>query len=442
MTDISGLGMSRPFIIKKGEKVFFDLPDGWDLLTFAQPNDGGGALDVSAVARKALGHSAGCPPLRERLSPSDTVAILIEDLTRSSPKGIILRAVMEELRQARIPDAHVVIVIALGTHRGLTPAELKDTFGADLADRYRFVNHDCHAPDLVPIGVLPSGRPVKINRWVHEATFKIGIGSIFPHPMNGFGGGGKILFPGVADFDAIREHHFQNTFHEKSGLGQIDGNPFYEQVTQLAQAAGLDYIVNTVLDPRDEAHDVVCGDPGAAHLAGIEKSRELISRGFQGKADLTVITSFPYSEGPQIVKPLAPAAMVTKEGGCMVLCADLTGGLPAPFVESFERFHKEYGGNLLTGVLDHFRENRLIMEGGAIDFNMALAMTLAIQHRFRTILVSDDLSRRQGEKMGFAYAGDLEEAFKLAATVCLGRSVHVIPSGGVILPTIGTYDRP
>ncbi len=426
--------MEKAFIVKRGQKVFFDLPAGWNLLTFADLKDKGQAADVYALAVEALRHPVGSPLLRERLSPSDTVAILIEDLTRASPKGIILRAVLKELQDARIPDARIVIVIALGTHRGLAPEEMEAAFGADLLARYSIINHDCLAPDLVPVGRLPTGRIVKINRAVHEARFKIGIGSIFPHPMNGFGGGGKILFPGVADFDSIREHHFQYTFHEGTGLGQIEGNPFYEQISGIATEAGLDFIVNTILDQKDEAYDLVCGDTVHAHLAGIKKSRGIISQEFPEKADLTVITSFPYSEGPQIVKPLAPAAMVTREGGCIILCADLAGDLPGPFVESFERFHREHGHDLLGGVLDHFRDNRLIMEAGAIDFNMALAMTLAIQHRFKTILVSEDISRDEGEKMGFAYARDMEEAFELGNAICPRPNVHIIPSGGVILP--------
>jgi len=428
--------MVNAFIIKKGEKVFFDLPAEWNLLTFADPKDTPPASDMGGLAKKALNHPVGSSPLRERLSSSDTVAILIEDLTRASPKGIILRAVLEELHDARIPDAHIAIVIALGTHRGLTSNELDAAFGADLPARYRFINHDCHDPELVPIGRLPTGRVVKINRAVHKARFKIGIGSIFPHPMNGFGGGGKILFPGVADFDAIQEHHFRYTFHEGTGLGQIQGNPFYEQVSGIAQTAGLDFIVNTILDQKDRANGLVCGDPVVAHLAGIEKSKGIISQEFPEKSDLTVITSFPYSEGPQIVKPLAPAAMVTREGGCIILCADLAGDLPGPFVASFERFHREHGHDLLGSVLDHFRNNRLIMEGGAIDFNMALAMTLAIQQRFRIILVSEDISREQGEKMGFSYARNMEEAFDLGSAMCPRPKVHIIPSGGVILPVL------
>jgi len=428
--------MHKTFLIKKGEKVFFDLPDSWDLLTFAFPKDASPAGDIRARARQALDHPVGRPALSECVSPSDTIGVLIEDLTRSSPKAIILRAVLEALEDAGVPDSAIVNVMALGTHRGLTRQELESCFGADLMARYRFVNHDCHAPDLVAIGRLPGGREVKINRLVHEASFKIGIGSIFPHPMNGFGGGGKILFPGAADLCSIQEHHFRHTFEQGTGLGRIQGNPFYEQVTDMARQAGLDFIVNTVLDQRDDAYDVVAGDPVKAHLSGIAISRRILSQEFRGKADVTLITSFPYCEGPQIVKPLAPAAMVTREGGCIILAGDLVGGLPEAFVGSFNLFHKTHGHDLLQGVLEHFQQNRLIMEGGAIDFNMALAMTLAVQHRFRTILVSEDISRDQGEKMGFAYARDINEAFELASAIGPRPTVHIIPSGGVILPVI------
>ena len=123
-----------------------------------------------------------------------------------------------------------------------------------MIDRYEFVNHDCHATDLMPVGRLKTGREVKINRKVHEATFRIGIGSIFPHPMNGFGGGGKILFPGVSDFDSIREHHLKYTFHEGTGLGKTKGNIFYEQVCAIARSAKLDYIINSVLDQKDQVY--------------------------------------------------------------------------------------------------------------------------------------------------------------------------------------------
>ncbi|MBW2359055.1 MAG: hypothetical protein JRF21_10355 [Deltaproteobacteria bacterium] len=134
--------------------------------------------------------------------------------------------------------------------------------------------------------------------------------------------------------------------------------------------------------------------------------------------------------------------MVTKEGGCIILAADCEGNLPDAFVGSFEKFHSRYGKNLLGGVLDHFENNRLIMEEGAIDFNMALGMTLAIQHQFKIILLSKDIPRETGEKMGFIYAEDLEQAIDISATICPSNpEVHVIPSGGVILPFFEKEER-
>ena len=427
--------MKSAFIFHRHKKIPFEIPSQWNLLTFAKFDEYPAHKDVRELTKNSLKNPIRAKALKDSLSPSDKVAIVVEDLTRASPKKIILETLLEELNAIHIPTESISVIIALGTHRGLTPEELESTFGRELIDRYEFVNHDCHATDLMPVGRLKTGREVKINRKIHEATFRIGIGSIFPHPMNGFGGGGKILFPGVADFDAIREHHLKYTFHEGTGLGKTKGNIFYEQVCAIARSAKLDYIINSILDQKDQVYDLVSGDPMQAHLAGIEKSRGIICQKFPKKSDLTIITSFPYAEGPQIVKPLAPAAMVTKEGGCIILAADCEGNLPDAFIESFERFHSRYGDNLLGGVLDHFENNRLIMEEGAIDFNMALAMTLAIQHRFKIILVSKDITREVGEKMGFIYAEDLQEAFDLSATISPpSPEVHIIPSGGVILP--------
>jgi len=429
--------MEEAFLFYQHRKSPFEIPPQWKVLTFAKFNDYSLQRDVKELTKNALNNPIQSRSLKDSLSPSDRIAIIIEDLTRPSPKRLILEALLEELEQIPVHRENVSVIISVGTHRGLTLAELEVTFGKELLDKYEFANHDCYASDLVPVGELETGREVKINRKVYEATFRIGIGSIFPHPMNGFGGGGKILFPGVADFDAIQEHHFKYTFQKGTGLGKIKGNNFYEQVCAIARLANLNYVINNILDQNDQVYDLVSGDPVHAHLAGIKKSKEIIAQKFSRKADLTIITSFPYAEGPQIVKPLVPASMVTKEGGCIILAADCIGNLPDDFIDSFEAFHSKYGHNLFGGVLEYFENNRLIMDSGAIDFNMALGLTLALQHRFKIILVSKDIPRASGEKMGFLYADDLDQAFDLSETICPPNpEVHIIPSGGVILPVI------
>ncbi|MCU0578700.1 MAG: nickel-dependent lactate racemase [Desulfobacterota bacterium] len=428
--------MDDLFINYRGRRHSFHLPPGWRLLTFADFEARETVPDIRLLVGKALQEPVGTPPLPSLAGPRVRVAVIVEDLTRASPKKIILETILETLRGCGVPEERSVIVLALGTHRGLTKAEIEATFGPEMPARYEFLNHDCLAADLVPAGSLKNGFPVKFNRRVMEADIRIGVGSIFPHPMNGFGGGGKILFPGVADFEAIKEHHFHYTFQEGTALGRLDGNPFHEEVCALARAVPLHFIVNGILDQNDALAGVVAGDPIEAHRAGVEICRSLTTRTFDRQADITLTTSFPYREGPQIIKPLIPVSRITRPGGSVILAADCDGTLPEPFIASFERFRKDYGQDLFEGVRDHFAQRRLIMEEGAVDYNMALAFTLAAQHQFRIILVAEDIPRRTAERMGFLYAPNLEEAFALCRDRGAPPEVHVIPSGGVILPQL------
>ena len=310
---------------------------------------------------------------------------MIEDPSRSSPKQLVLRALLLELSEAGVRPGQIVIVIGTGTHRQVDRAEMRDVYGDDLVDLYEFVNHDCRAQDLVPIGSLRSGTVVSINRRVSEADLKIGIGSIFPHPMNGFGGGGKILFPAVADFDSILEHHLRYSFREASGLGRLEGNPFYEEVCDLARAAGLDFVINSVLDHNDRLYQPVCGAPVEAHLAGVgHQPEDLVRCRFPGESDVTIISAFPYSEGTQIMKPLAPATEITREGGSGHPGVRLQRAAALRVTwRAVRASAAAHAGRIRPAVLDLFGRNERILPDGAPEFNMSVAQALLGQHDFR-----------------------------------------------------------
>jgi nickel-dependent lactate racemase len=172
--------MPELFLRHRGSRQSFDLPPRWRLSTFAAFEDRRAPDDVIGTVRTALQQPVEHAPLPRALKPADTVAVIIEDPSRASPKQQVLRAVLAELADAGIARDRVVIVLGLGTHRRVTGPELEAVYGRDLVAAYEFVNHDCQSDDLVPIGTLPSGTAVKINRRVAQADFKIGIGSIGP----------------------------------------------------------------------------------------------------------------------------------------------------------------------------------------------------------------------------------------------------------------------
>ena len=428
--------MRKLYLRHQGRRVYFDLPQPWKLLSFAAFEDRPEPTDVIGMVRQALKEPINHPPLPQVVSLSDKIAIIVEDPSRSSPKQLVLRALLLELSEAGISPDQIVIVIALGTHRQLDRAEMRQVYGQDLVDTYEFVNHDCRAQDLVPIGSLRSGTTVSINRRVGEADLKIGIGSIFPHPMNGFGGGGKILFPAVANFDAILEHHLKYSFRGASKIGRLQGNPFYEEVSDLARAAGLDFIINSVLDHNDRMYRPVCGAPVEAHLAGVDISRKILSMPFPGRSDVTIISAFPYAEGTQIMKPLAPATEITREGGVVILACDYAVPLAESYLAGCETFRTAHAKRIRPAVLDLFGRDERILPDGAPEFNMSLAQALLGQHDFRIIVVSRQMPRRTAERLGFAFAETIEQAMSLGQKHCPRAQVHVVPSGGVILPVL------
>jgi lactate racemase len=153
-----------------------------------------GLADEAEAFRVAVRHPLGGKPLRETVRPGERVAVVIADITRPLPSERLLPWVFAEL--AHVPEEHITVVNGTGSHRVQTSAELEHMVGAEVARRYRVVNHDAHdASTLVEVGRSLDGRPVRFARAYAEADRRIVLGFIEPHFMAGFSGGYKGVFP-------------------------------------------------------------------------------------------------------------------------------------------------------------------------------------------------------------------------------------------------------
>ena len=87
--------------------------------------------------------------------------------------------------------------MAIGTHRLMTEEELRVKLGDEVRERYRIINREYRDGDFVDLGQTESGTPIYIDREVVEADFKIAVGNVVPHISAGWGGGCKMILPGV-----------------------------------------------------------------------------------------------------------------------------------------------------------------------------------------------------------------------------------------------------
>ena len=180
------------------EEITLTFPENWEV-TMVAPNDAPKLSDAAVEAAIRSGLSVHRVLKRWRAAkamPLSSLMILAGPRLRRRSSRYLLR----ELHQAGIPKNEIRFVVGPGSHRPLTDEEIVKKVGADIAASYEVTNHDFMSGNLRALGNLDEGMPIYINPVVADADFKICLGGIYPHKAVGFGGGAKLIVPGVSGF--------------------------------------------------------------------------------------------------------------------------------------------------------------------------------------------------------------------------------------------------
>lgn len=243
----------------------FSLPAS-SQVTLAISQEAQPVEDVKGAIQETLEHPIGGSRLRELARPGDQVCIVFTDVSRASPDYLLVPALLAELEHSGIKDDDITLLCGIGMHRLSTREEKITKLGADIVARYRIIDNEPQNPAaLVDLGVTTGGVPVVLHRAAVEADLLIATGIVEPHQYAGYSGGRKTVAVGAAGEALIAHTHGpQFVDHPATRLGQIEGNPFHDAVTQAAQRAGLRFILNVVLDDDKRVLRVSAGDPDQA----------------------------------------------------------------------------------------------------------------------------------------------------------------------------------
>jgi nickel-dependent lactate racemase len=304
-----------------------------DRTTVVEPRFMPGAADPAALLRRALREPVAGPPLRERVRPGQKVAISMCDGTRPQPRHLMIPAILAELAGV-VNDADVVVLVATGTHRGNTAAEIEAMLGRDLARRVRVVNHDARdTGSLVWLGRHGNGVPVWLNRLWREADVRITTGFVEPHFFAGFSGGPKLVAPGLAGLETVLTlHDAARIGHPKATWAVCEGNPVHDDIRAVVQAVGdVDFGVDVLLNRDNEIVAGYGGDLFAMHAAARQAARELAMCPVEQLFEVVVTTNsgFPLDQNLyQSTKGLSAAATVVAPGGTIIGAAECRDGFP------------------------------------------------------------------------------------------------------------------
>jgi nickel-dependent lactate racemase len=275
---------------------------------------------------RAFLHPIGTKPISEIARGKKEVVILFDDLARSTPVSQIVPFVLRELERAGISDQQVRFVAALGAHGAHTANDFRKKLGEEVLDRFPVYNH--HPFDFcTPLGKTSRGTPVSINSEVMACDLKIGIGCIVPHAFSGFGGGGKILFPGVAHIDSIAYNHgpLVKNHPGSVGLGKIEGNIPRLDIEEATRMAGLDLKIDALVNLRGEITALFVGDPVLEHREGVRLAQEVYSTAPAKGMDVVVVNTYA-KPNECAIAPFIGIPSLKEEGGDLVILSNEPGG--------------------------------------------------------------------------------------------------------------------
>ena len=261
------------------EPLSLSFPEGWEVTVRRMR----GGMDIGdAGIREALAEPIGAPPLREHARGRTSAAILVDDLSRPTPAFRVLPYILEELHSAGLEDDGITIICALAAHRPMTRDDFVKKLGAEIVERYRVVNHNAY-DNLELLGNTSLGVPVFVNRDLMACQVRIAAGMITPRGGM-FGGGAKLLIPGACGQQTILLNH-----------RYVHGEAFRPHLDEVAAMAGLDYIVNPLLNERLEIMGLVAGDVTAAFERGCQLGAEMYGTPMPaaGSVDVGIFNAFP-----------------------------------------------------------------------------------------------------------------------------------------------------
>jgi len=342
---------------REPEYLELTFPDSWDV-TECKMNDG---PELTATQIKdGLLNPIGTPRLSELAIDKEKVVIVVDDMTRSTPVSKIMPFILEELESAGITREQITILLAIGAHRPMNRHDCILKLGKDVVDTINIENHHPYE-NLTNLGESSIGTPIDVNTTYVNADLKISCGGVIPHPLAGFGGGAKIVLPGVCGIRTLEANHSAGMRGIGVGIGRM--TQIREDIEDTAERVGLDFSINAILTERGGIAAITAGHFKDAHKKAMEIAKKNYSTKIESENQICFFNLFPEdSELNQSSKGFnflltAPSKFLDRKGTIVLMSSSYEGrGYHSLLAETGAKLFSNYGDGILWKALIRRRQ--------------------------------------------------------------------------------------
>ena len=327
-------------------ELALEFPDSWEVVTCRMPGQDTPKLSKEAM-KDAFLNPIGTPRIAELARGKKEVVIIFDDLTRPTKVDELVPYVLQELKEGGIRDENIRFISAIGAHGAMKLMDFVKKLGPEVVQKYPVYNHNPYE-NCTSLGTTSRGTPVMINSEFMSCDLKIAIGSIVPHPTSGFGGGGKMVLPGVASLETILSNHRNLCEVATEGIvlnawGRVDDNNMRLDMEEVARMAGLDVSVNALVNMHRDTIGLFVGDLVEAQREGVKMARQVYATEVPAGADIVVANSYAKANEASLVVSTGNN-LLKKEGGDLVITANIPEGQICHYL--VRSFGKNMGGQL------------------------------------------------------------------------------------------------
>jgi lactate racemase len=316
------------------------FPDRWNVTNLTSPG-----LDKPSLTPKQIKHKIENPidgaTLAELARDKKQAVIVFDDMTRPTPVKDVAPFVLDILHRAGLNRDQIRFLWALGSHGAYDMINARKKLGEQVVENYAVYNHDPFQ-NTVRVGRTPTGVELWFNREFMSCDLKIGIGCITPHVHVGFGGGAKIIMPGVAGIETINQFHNQ-LFRDLSltGLGNFEKNIMRAECDAAGDLAGLNFKIDCLINRKGQITDLFSGPFRTTHNAGAEEGKE--HYGIPSSTGYDIVICNSYAKASESAIALLLSLQTMKPGqGTAVLISDAPEGQVPHYV--MRAWGLDYGG--------------------------------------------------------------------------------------------------
>jgi nickel-dependent lactate racemase len=348
--------MDQNITLKYGrQKISLPLPEQADIFQIREPDQ---KITLALFASRL---AEALEPMHPDLSD---ISIVVGDKTRLCGYPEYLPVLVKALENFGADRNRITVFIAYGTHAPQSDGECRAAYGK-VYENLRFIHHDCTDDRcFLNLGKTSRGTWVRIRKDILDTTFLITFGAISHHYFAGYGGGRKLIFPGLGHRDSIYHNHglFLDQKRRKLSLycrsGILDQNPLAEDLAEIETFRPADLAVHGILDSQGRVCDLLPG-AGIRHFrnacAAHGKNCEINATKDYG---LVVASCGGFPKDINFIqshKAIEHASKFVQDNGTLIILAQCPDGVGSntflPWFDigqwetAFDKLAKNYEGN-------------------------------------------------------------------------------------------------